>query len=959
MNTPRGSLSPGSLVPRDIESPGRDMNLRVIPPELRFLDATAGSVYHLSFVVHNLGRWNQKIRFEEPTKPQFKLMLTSLDKELAAGLHMTATVEYHPDKDENTSDRILISIGSKSTEIPLIGLIPSCQLAIESVVDFGTLVANSKVYHKEITITNHGKVPGTFNAEYHGQLPILIFPTSGVVDVKSSLAIKVDFCADQPRIVDEKAIVVLQDQPEMLLSIKAYVVEQIIELLHMSHDQRLKCLEFGAVYFGTSKLKHARIYNNSPEPINWVAIIQDDAVGEELGTNTQQRTDIALNSLASIRKLKDIDTTTIISCVPNEGTLQPYQKIVIIFCFSPKLTDECKKDIGPSYKQDYVLYLRFESVGSKDGFLRDDDYKTIKSERLQKTELAVKGSGIPVLLQFDPGKVLNFKPCFVGERSEIHFTIQNQCQLLPVIYHFPRNANFKIEPEKGRINEGCMVNVMFSFAPHQLGVFKVKQMIEIIGLVADEDLQSLSMKPFCHVSLDFNSICKAPTMKVVRKTIPGVSPVIHNPTEKIVVEDLAKCKTYAPLSVFKSTIRCTHNHHSRGESEKDMLLPFPKDGAATIGCTDHHKHFRGTFITVPRFNFVNHDFACTTCEKQQRKYHAKNYSTYLKYLRNIHLQKQAEREKTYSYNDIDIGLESGLRSPSLSVAHIEEELPSENSIKANRLLTTRSIASQKEQSLKRKIIKRLKSDPSTLQEKHDCSLILTPKQIHQVIVGPSVLNFGNICVNSPNTQALHVVNMLPIHVLLQLDTDLEELQKTNQFSYVIPPTSSTYISMIFESPTIGNFWKSFTFTVNNIPSGHILVTAVVQLVKLELSSNELELRPRGFLIQTYFRGTVRLYNPQHCSAQFRWQPVNTGGGIAFSVCPAKGTVEAYSSLECEVTWQPGFSSPEEGEFNLHVLKGNMLKLKCVAHVIIFLKHGFYFEGYKLIGCTLVCIVTCI
>uniref|UniRef100_A0A2K5R9G8 Calponin-homology (CH) domain-containing protein n=1 Tax=Cebus imitator TaxID=2715852 RepID=A0A2K5R9G8_CEBIM len=918
MNTPRGSL-----VPRDIESPGRDMQLRVIPPELKFLDATAGSVYRLSFVVHNLGRWNQKIRFEEPT---------NLDKELASGLHMVAAVEYRPDKDENTSDRILISIGNKSTEIPLIGLIPSCKLAIESVVDFGTLVANSKVYCKEITISNHGKVPGTFNAEYRGQLPILIFPTSGVVGAKSSLIIKVDFCADQPRIVDEKAIVLLQDQPETLLSIKAHVVEQIIELLHTSHDQRLECLRFGTIYFGTSKLKYARIYNNSPEPINWVAIIQDDAVGEELGTNIRQRTDIALNSLTSIRKVKDIDTTTIISCVPNEGTLQPYQKIVITFCFSPKLTDECKKDIGPSYRQDYVLFLRFESVGSKDGFLRDDNDKTIKNEQLQKMELALTGSGIPVLLQFDPGKVLNFKPCFMGERSEIHFIIQNQCQLLPVIYYFPRNAHFKIEPEKGRINQGGIVNVTFSFVPHQLGVFKVKQMLEIIGLVADEDSQSLSMKAFYHVSLDFNSICKAPTMEVARKIIPGISPVIRNPAEKIVVEDLAKCKTYAPLSVLKSTIKCTHNRRSCGESGKDVLLPFPEDGTATIRSTDHHKHFRTTPITVPRFNFVNPDSACTICEKQRRKYHAKYYSMYLNYLRSIRLQKRAEREKRHSYNDTDIGLESGLRSPALSVADIEEKLPSaENSIKAKQLLTTRSIASQEEQSLKRKIIKRLKSDPSTLQEKHDCSLILTPKQIHQVIVGPSVLNFGNICVNSPNTHALHVVNMLPIHVLLQLDIDLEELQKTNQFSYVIPPTSSTYISVIFESPTVGNFWKSFTFTVNNVPSGHILVMAVVQLVKLELSPNELVLRPRGFLIQTYFRGTVRLYNPQNCSAQFQWQPVNAGGEIAFSVCPANGTVEAYSSLECEVTWQPGFRSPEEGEFILHVLKGNMVKLKCVAH----------------------------
>ncbi|XP_072869917.1 cilia- and flagella-associated protein 47 [Chlorocebus sabaeus] len=949
VNTQRGSLTisiqrgslamsiqRGSLVSRDVDSPGKDMQLRVIPAEVKFLDTMAGRVYRLPITVHNLGRWNQKIRFKEPIKPQFKLMLTSLDKELASGLQMTAMVEYHPDKDEDTFDRLLISIENKTTEIPLIGLIPSCKLEIQSVVNFGTLVANSKVYSKEVTINNRGKAPGIFKTEYCGQLPILIFPTSGIVDAKSSVVIKVDFCADHPRIVDEEAIVILQGQPEMLLSIKAHVVEQIIELLTMSRDRRLECIHFGPVFFGSSKIKHARIHNNSPEPINWVAIIQDDAVGEEVGTDIRQRTDIALNNLTYIRKIKNIDTTTIISCLPNEGTLQPYQKTVITFCFTPKLMADGKKDIGPSYRQDYALFLRFESVGSKDGFLRDDDYKTIKSERFQKMELALTGTGLPVLLQFDPGPVLNFKPCFMGERSEIQCIIKNQCELLPLTYHFEKTANFKIDPEKGEINAGGMVDVMCSFVPHQLGVFKVKQKLEIIGLVAEKDLQSLSIKPFYHIYLNFNSICKASTKKVVMKFDAGMLPLIRNPTGNFVIKDLAKRKNYAPVAMLQSATTRTHNHRSCEEPVKDVLLAFPNDRAATLRSKDHDKHFRPIFTKIPRFDYVNPDYAYTALEKQRNKLHEMYYAMYLKYLRSVRLQKkQAEREHMYSYDDTDIGLEpgSGLKSPSLSEAEIEEELSSAaNSIRANRLLTTRSIASQEEESLRRKVHKRLKSEPSTPQEKRDCGLILTPKQIHQVIVGPSVLNFGNICVNSPNTRLLHVINMLPMHVLLQLDTNLEELQKTNQFSHVIPPTSSTYISVVFESPTVGKFWKSFTFTVNNVPSGHILVMAVVRLVTLELSSNELVLRPRGFFIKTCFRGTVRLYNHQNCRAQFQWQPVNTGRGIAFSICPAKGNVEAYSSLECEVTWQLGFNSPEKGEFILHVFQGNALKLKCVAHL---------------------------
>ncbi|XP_030882467.1 cilia- and flagella-associated protein 47 [Leptonychotes weddellii] len=840
--------------------------------------------------------------------------------------------------------KILRYVGSLSR------LIPSCQLEIESEVNFGTLVSDSKVYCKEINIINHGRAPGTFKAEYQGQLPIVIFPSNGIVEPKSSVIVKVDFCADQPRTVNEVAKVSLQGRPDILLSVKAHVVEQIIELLNMSNDKKLECIHFGSVFFGTSKIEHARLYNNSPEPINWVAIMQNDSVGEELGTNIRQRTDIALNNLTYLSKIKNMDVTTFISCVPNEGRLLPYQKIVITFCFSPKLMTDGKKNNDPSHRQDYALFLRFDSVGSKGGFLRDDNSKTIKSDHFQKVELALTGTGLPVLLQFDPGKVLNFAPCFMGEHSELLCIMQNRSNSLPVMYRFQKTAHFKIDPERGKIDEGCIQNVTCSFIPHQVGVFKVKQLIEIIGSVADENLQS-SLKPFHQIYLDFKSVCKPSTKKVVMKINPGISPLVSNPTGQFVVRDLPKYKDCAPVTMLQSAMTRLHNHRISKESMKGALIAFPNDRAASIRSGDQHKVFRTIFTKIPRYNYVDSDFTYTKFEKIEKQAHENYYARYIKHLRSARLRKQAEREGMDSYNDTDIGLQpaSGLKSPSLSETEIEEELYSAKClIKPNQLLNTRNIESKEMKALRRKVLKRLKSDPSTPHEKHDCSLILTPKQIHQVIVGPSVLNFGDVCVNSTNTRLLHVINMLPMHILIQLDINLEELQKTNQFSYVIPPTASTYISMVFESPTIGKFWKSFTFTVNNIPGGHILVMAVVMPVKLELSSNELVLRPQGYSMKTCFMGTVGLYNHQNYFAKFEWQPVTTKRGMAFSICPAKGTVEPYSSLECEVTWLPGFSSPERGEFVLHVNEGNTLTLKCVAHLghtkVIFLEPRILFSN---------------
>ncbi|XP_013365632.1 PREDICTED: uncharacterized protein CXorf22-like [Chinchilla lanigera] len=144
-------------------------------------------------------------------------MLTDLDKELASGRQTTVVVEYHPDKDEDTFDELLILVGNKTIAIPLIGLIPACALEIESVVDFGTLVSNNEVYSKEININNHGTVPGLFNVEYEGQLPIDIFPTCGAVKQGSSVIIKVDFCADRSGLVNEVVRVQIFDKEQILL----------------------------------------------------------------------------------------------------------------------------------------------------------------------------------------------------------------------------------------------------------------------------------------------------------------------------------------------------------------------------------------------------------------------------------------------------------------------------------------------------------------------------------------------------------------------------------------------------------------------------------------------------------------------------------------------------------------------------------------------------------------------
>lgn len=67
--------------------------------------------------------------------------------------------------------------------------------------------------------------------------------------------------------------------------IKGVVVEQVLKVLGVSCGKVLKCINFGPLYFGTSKTEKIHLYNESPESLDWVAVLEDNAVGGEMVRN--------------------------------------------------------------------------------------------------------------------------------------------------------------------------------------------------------------------------------------------------------------------------------------------------------------------------------------------------------------------------------------------------------------------------------------------------------------------------------------------------------------------------------------------------------------------------------------------------------------------------------------------------------------------------------------------------
>ncbi|XP_030044910.1 cilia- and flagella-associated protein 47-like, partial [Microcaecilia unicolor] len=595
----------------------------------------------------------------------------------------------------------------------------------------------------------------------------------------------------------------------------------------------------------------------------------------------------------------------------------------------------------PPIQQDYALFLKFEHVGDRDDFIRAEDADRLRTSRKsqQCVELAVIGSGVPIKLSFSRGKVLKFKACLLGERIDTLCTLTNDSELLPLTFNFRKISHFSACPAKGKVQLGGSQDVIFSFAPHQIGTFKMKQVIEFIGQTT-ESFVSLKTKVFQEMSLSLTGVCKSVTNAVVLKVSPGITPWVSNPTGHYVhvaPDEKENYIGFTRASMANATQIGIHSQQKVGILEKDVQIAFPNDRSASIRPSDRQKKYRTIFTKVERYSYVDPDFAFTDEEEAKRQIHKEHYAKYIVGIREQRVKEEQDREFEELNNPVDIGLKSacGLVPPKISLKElIQSQLkPQITPSSKGCLLTTQKLASEEQRSLFREFTEGLSAIPIGAQEKEECSLKLTPKQLHQVVIGPSLIEFGQVCICSISERQMYIINNLPKFIWVQLEIDCKELQQTSPLSHVLPPTSKTRIPVVLETTTLGDFKKSINYTVNTRHTGHVMVTSTVVPVALDLSTEELILKPiPGLLIESGFRTTLTLYNRRNHPADFCWKPKIRDKGIAFSIRPARGTVEEFSDLDCEVVWHPGFSSPEEGEFSLFVQGGSTLKLNCIAQL---------------------------
>lgn len=791
--------------------------IRIDPPIVEFVDAPVGEILTANLTVQNVSKVSKRIRFHAPVTSKFRLSVKNPTKPVAPGLEILATVEYVSDASEDARDRVILAVDDDIVEIPLYAYMPTPLLDLEGPVDFGMVVANSKVLSQEVALINHGSMPGEFKISYNGDLPIVIVPTSGKVNPKTIQLIKVELVTENPCVVNEMAKVKLEGLQDSELQIKGCIVEQSLELLSKDGNST-RCVSFGPAYYGTDRIEQAILYNNGPEEVKWVSVLEEGADGEEAGTDLTKSTaaTLATSPMERIRgKAYDI-LTSLVTVIPNQGKIGPYQKVPVYFRFSPRFNSSSvgwESSEKPPPRQDFALYMSFDMVGSNDSFLSPSK----KSKR--QVEVAVTATAVPVLVNIQPSNIFNFGEVQCGETSHSVCTLVNESSLLPLNVEFRKVAHFDVTPMQGMIPAGKSKDISITFHPNQAGTFQPIQIIDVMGKVLADDENydrspRLLSRKFQDIPIQYVGTAIAIMKKKTARLNPGITPLVTNETGQFIdvtFDKSNKLKTQLRASMVKANNTNLHAHNEKKEIGS-ALIAFPNDRARSIRPSERSLEYRTPFTKTKRHTYVDPDYAYTEEEEFQKKQHKDKYVTFLRSEANNRKTDNYAKEFKSHNNKIDLGLKpaAGLQPPRLTAREIESERvkPTPAVSEKLRLLTTRQLANQERNTAARPVSDGLNAVPTTEHEKIDCRQKLSPQDLHKIIIGPPTIDFGQVCLRSTNMKQLNIINNLDQHIHVQVKIDCRELRQTSPLSQVVPPRSKAQLSLVFESTIEGRFQRS-------------------------------------------------------------------------------------------------------------------------------------------------------
>lgn len=890
------------------------------------------------------------------------MKVKSTEKVLAPGLSTQLTFVYAKEKvDSYEEDKFLVSCESGSIEVQLIASPPKCILSVSKQVDFGCLIADNRVVSRNIKVTNEGDDEGEFEVKYTGTNSLTIHPKQGIVPSLSSQTIKINFCATSPGKIHEFLSVKLDKSGIEHVILIANVVEQRLALLHPETTEPIQKVMFGSCYYGCDLIQVRMLHNQGPTSVKFVAVMEEDTVGQEIDGDLTEPTCITLINKLENKQSHSNAHTQLVSIIPSQGTLGPNENVLVTFIFKPRWgipQKGWKYKKEPPLRRDFVIFVQFQVVGIHT--YSNDECGLVPDEikHSPNVEVAVTGTALPVLISLSPNHdKINFGTCHVGEKIDATYLLTNHSSILPVNYQFKRNAHFKAEPEKGSLQASTQEKITFSFVPKQTGEFHSNKIFEVYekGAIKEEEtwprkekrsVSSLGFhcvtkkKVILAIEINLHGIAKLNPVMKPPKFNTGITPYITNEVgllTDITFSEVGKVPRNTRASACASKLLRTGRIIRSAELDRS-LVALPNDRAQSIRPSKCNDNYRNLFNKDKRYTYTDKDYMYTDQEAEEVQ---KNRDNYKIMVSEATKKKNMQLERinfNSTNNKLDLGLTQtiGLKMETLKIKDIPKATIAggKESSLATRLFSTKDLTQNHMDATLMPVSRGLNAIPTTPKEKQDCAKELSPSELHLLNIGPLKIDFGKVCIKSVNTENLIIVNNLEINIFVVAEMGCDELRRSSPLSQVVPPHCKALIPIVFESDIKGQFSKSITYNINGSYENHICVLAEVVPVALELSCpSPLIVTPvPGLTPESAFSSVITLCNKLNYPAAFTWTSTTNIKDTAFTVRPMHGVIAEYQELDCEVLWTPGYLSPDTGSFRLNVLGGNTIEFECKAQL---------------------------
>ncbi len=201
-------------------------------------------------------------------------------------------------------------------------------------------------------------------------------------------------------------------------------------------------IPLGSLFIGQDRVFRALLYNNNPLTSSFAIKLIDQSKGDEPADGGAADDEIPCE----------------VTCIPSEGTLEPFAQMELEFKFSPR---------NPPIVTGFKSQLKTPPSSRK--------LNLVAQVELTDTGSIINCPVVAVAVEpklFIAHPSFEFDECQVYERADIVTQLQNKSEDLPVHFAFSKLAQFMVTPPSGRLLPMQTMDVRVSFVPHNLGEFR-------------------------------------------------------------------------------------------------------------------------------------------------------------------------------------------------------------------------------------------------------------------------------------------------------------------------------------------------------------------------------------------------------------------------------------------------------------------------------------------------------